>query len=84
MPGRKRDTLIPGSTQHQISLMNVGDVKWIETTAEDYPHAQREWNLSKSRRVSATRDFVIACSSWTAVSSIGKPVVILIRVERTK
>lgn len=77
--------MIRGSVQHQISLMEVGDVKWIETTADKYAQVQREWNLPKSRRAAATKDFVIGCSVWTAVSTTtGVTPAILVRVERLK
>lgn len=76
--------LTAGSVQHQISLMQIGEVKWIETTPDRYAHVQREWNLPKSRRVPATKDAVLVCSVWTAVGPVvGMPPAVLVRVERT-
>lgn len=81
--GRKAGTLIAGSVQERISKMDVGDVLWMETTAYDYAHVQREWNLPKSRRAPATKDFVMECSVWRAVpASVQDDVAILVRVER--
>lgn len=63
--------------------MNVGDAVYVETTSERYAQVQREWNLPKSRRVEATKDFVLECSLMQAiyVGKLADPVV-LVRVER--
>lgn len=75
--------MIAGSTQERISKMAPGDVIWVEATASTYAKTMREWNLPRSRRAQATRDFVIECSVWRAVpSSVRDDVVILVRVER--
>ena len=82
---RKPGVLRPGSVQHQISLMEVGEVKWVETTAEGYAHVQREWNLAKSRRVAALKEYEVSCSVWTAIGpATGQAPVILVRVQRVK
>lgn len=83
MKGRKRGSLIEGSVQHRISLMQPGDTVWVETTAGDYAKVQREWNLPKSRRNELTRDFEMVCSVWQAlpVGKLGAPT-ILVKVER--
>jgi hypothetical protein len=85
MTGRKPNTLIAGSIQYQISQMSIGDVRWIETTLDKYGHVQREWNLAKTRRADALKDFVMCCSVWKANSmKIADDTVILVRIERVK
>lgn len=81
--GRKPGTLARGSVQERISHMAVGDALWIETSADRYAQVQREYNLPKSRRIPATKDFVIECSVWQAVSASKLcDTRILVRVER--
>ena len=81
---RRQRKLTEGSVQHQVSLMHVGEVKWIETTPDEYAYVQRTWNLPKSRRVPSTKDMVLVCSVWTAVGPVvGMPPAVLVRVERT-
>lgn len=82
--GRPKGSLVTGSVQSRVTEMSVGDVVWVETTAERYGHVQREWNLPKSRRTEASREFVMECSVWRAVpASVKDEVLILVRVERT-
>jgi len=78
-------TMHKGSIQSQVAEMNVGDVRWIETTPEKCAHIQRQWGLAKSRRSDETKDFVMECTAWHAVpvGKIGEAKV-LVRVERVR
>lgn len=80
----KTKRLHHGSVQHQISLMAVGDIKWVESCPEKYAQVQREWNLPKSRRIKETKSFILECSTWQAlrVNRIAEPTLVLVRIQR--
>ena len=82
---RKLGSMTEGSIPHQISLMQVGEVKWIETTAEDYQKVERAWHMPNKRRSTASANFVISVSVWRAVSmKFADGLVVLVRVERVE
>ena len=77
-------SLVPGSVAHQVSLMNVGEVKWVETTAKRYAYTERKWGLSGCRP-QALKGYDMTCAVFTAIGhSVGSPPVILVRVQRMK
>lgn len=71
------------SVQKQVAQMDVGDIRYIEAHARTYQGIMRQWNAPKSRRLAATKDFIIECSLYQAlpVGRIGD-VKLLVRVER--
>jgi hypothetical protein len=65
--------------------MEVGDVFWVETTAENHAATQRLWNVPKSRRPEVAKDFILQTSAWNAASAscVGE-FTVLVKVERIK
>ena len=73
-----------GSVAHQLSTFNVREVRWVETTLEDYAHRQRELNMAKPRRPEHMRVWVFTTQLYTAVSaSKAGDIRFMIRLERT-
>lgn len=82
--GKPKGSLTEGSVAHQLSKLDVGEVRWIETTLEHYAHRQRELNAARSRRPEFMREWVLTTHLYTAVSaSRAGDIRFLIRLERT-
>lgn len=72
-----------GSIHSQVASMQVGDVKWVETTVENYQSVQRKWGLPKSRRPPELAGYVMQCNVYRAIPcAISDDVAYLVRVER--
>src|SRR4051812_6924385 len=73
-----------GSRNHMLMMMEVGDYRYIETTAQDYAHTMRTFNTPKTRRPIDLLGREFTCKAYTAVGTAVGDVKVLVRIERTE
>lgn len=82
--GMKVGTTRPGSAQHRLTAMAVGDVHWIETTLGNWDHDMRVALVPRTRRKGVPEGAEFTTRLYTAVGTAAGDIRYLIRLERTQ
>jgi hypothetical protein len=73
-----------GSRVDHLQQMQVGDVRWIETTLETHVQDMKNTIVPRTRRPEALKDREFKTRFYTAVGTAAGDVRYLIRLERTQ
>lgn len=71
-----------GSNNDMLLSMDVGEYRYVETTAERFMHTMRVINTPKTRRPIDLLGREFTCKAYTAVGTKVGDVKILVRIER--
>lgn len=81
---RKKGTIRKGSAQHSLSLLEVGEHLWIETTQEKWASEMSRAVVPRSRRLGVMKEREFVARVYTAVGTKVGDIHYLIKVERTQ